>query len=503
MRRRAQKRAQATATETKQRKDLPISIDDVRNTILRIQEEQEEQFLPKDIHQAARSVFYNPRTGFMRDARTLLSRLPPSIKDKVIRDNLTDKLQSFLNAQETIQENTQRRVHRTSHGTISAQTPGHKLQSDLLDMKKFLAFDDHASNKWILTVVDVYSRKAWAAVLKTKGTEDVTPAIKSILDEIGEYLEASGYPPIDSIQTDQGVEFKNQGVARILKIKDIELHENELDDHEAQGIVERFNQTLRRKLQLFWTAHETRVWQKILPEIIYNYNNTVHSTLGATPDDIFYGRAQPLPPGAAMKQKEDDLKTELKQKEREQQKTQTLGEPQVLKKKIKIQELKKKIRRLNQPNSVQRRIMKLRIGDRVRIYIKPENLFSKRAHLASYSKEVYVITNLNKNKTKKSVPVKHPIRIVPLAAFRDFIRHGPSGDPPSYITIRADYLKVVKRVETIPQNEMRAYKRTTQKEIKEVVTKQQVERRNKRAAVSEQNIISEKRVRKASSRLDL
>ena len=55
---------------------------------------------------------------------------------------------------------------------------------------------------------------------------------------------------------------------------------------QSNGNVERFNRTLKRSLEMAMKIKKTKDWPKLLPEIINNYNNTVHDTTGKTPNDL-------------------------------------------------------------------------------------------------------------------------------------------------------------------------------------------------------------------------
>lgn len=49
--------------------------------------------------------------------------------------------------------------------------------------------------------------------------------------------------------------------------------------------IERFNRTLRNRISKYLLAYNTHNWIDKLEEIIYNYNNQVHSMTKKTPTD--------------------------------------------------------------------------------------------------------------------------------------------------------------------------------------------------------------------------
>ena len=79
-------------------------------------------------------------------------------------------------------------------------------QADLADVS--LLAKRNKGYHFILTVIDLFSRYAWARPLKTKGGKEVASAFKSIFNE--------GRIP-KRIQTDQGKEFENQHVRKLFR----------------------------------------------------------------------------------------------------------------------------------------------------------------------------------------------------------------------------------------------------------------------------------------------
>ena len=76
-------------------------------------------------------------------------------------------------------------------------------QMDLVDMQKLSRWNK--GNKYLLTVIDVLSKYAWAVPIKSKRSQDMIRGLESI------YQQASPRRPLH-VQTDQGKEFYNIGV---------------------------------------------------------------------------------------------------------------------------------------------------------------------------------------------------------------------------------------------------------------------------------------------------
>ncbi|RLU15422.1 hypothetical protein DMN91_012416 [Ooceraea biroi] len=114
---------------------------------------------------------------------------------------------------------------------------------------------------YILTVIDVLSKYAWAVPLKSKGGSEVAATIAGII------RESKRCPK--NLQTDQGKEFYNTNVQRLMRKHNIN-HYSTYSVLKA-SIVERFNRTLKnnmwkmfaqRKLQDNSAVHTSRIMQE-------------------------------------------------------------------------------------------------------------------------------------------------------------------------------------------------------------------------------------------------
>ena len=63
----------------------------------------------------------------------------------------------------------------------------------------------------------------------------------------------------------------------------IVLHFNRPGDKLGTAIVERFNRTLRNLIERYKVSHNTSLWVNAFPDLVYNYNNSHHSSLNTTP----------------------------------------------------------------------------------------------------------------------------------------------------------------------------------------------------------------------------
>ena len=138
----------------------------------------------------------------------------------------------------------------------------------------------HMNNnyRYILTVVDLFSKKAWAVPLKTKFADEIVEGLKQV-------FAANGKTPT-ILQSDNGGEFANAQIDNFLKEKKVKSIHSLAYKPTSQGAVERFNQTLKHLIYAQFSLYGTKKWTDVLPELLKNYNSSVHSTTNRTPDEL-------------------------------------------------------------------------------------------------------------------------------------------------------------------------------------------------------------------------
>lgn len=148
------------------------------------------------------------------------------------------------------------------------------LQADLVEMIPYAR--QNQGMKYILTVINIFSKKAYARPLKRKTGEEVKNALESVLKSLGHSIR--------HIHTDRGKEFYNGTVRAMLKRYNVRLYSTFTTMKAA--ICERFNRTLKSKMWKLFTLNGTHRWTDILPKLISEYNKTVHSTIKMRPNDV-------------------------------------------------------------------------------------------------------------------------------------------------------------------------------------------------------------------------
>ena len=184
-----------------------------------------------------------------------------------------DRIKRYLSSRDAYTLHKQRRIHFPRRRTYSKGI-GDLYQADLVDMTNVSRYND--SFKYLLTCVDVFSKKAWVVPLLSKSARHVTEAFEKIL-ESGEKC--------NMLQTDKGSEFLNGTFQNMLKRHDIHFYTSENEDIKA-AVVERFNRTLKTKMYRYFTFKNTWRYIDVLQELVDSYNGTYHRSIGMSPDEV-------------------------------------------------------------------------------------------------------------------------------------------------------------------------------------------------------------------------
>ena len=143
--------------------------------------------------------------------------------------------------------------------------------ADLVFMDKL--FKWNSGYKYILTVIDVFSKFAWAIPLKSKTGVSITDAFNDIIKKYNRKPKC--------LWVNKGSEFYNKIFKDWLEKNDIKMYST---FNEGKAVViERFNRTLKNKMYKQFTIQNNTIWYNILDDLINKYNNTKHSSIKMTP----------------------------------------------------------------------------------------------------------------------------------------------------------------------------------------------------------------------------
>lgn len=215
---------------------------------------------------------------------TLINKVYKVDKNQWGRDKLWKLLKSqgsdisrrqvaeWLSKQESHQIYTRPRAEERTFETISPSNTRQRIVIDLVDMSLY----EIDNKKWILNAVDAYSKKAWSEVIESKSKENVLSGFKKIVKKIGLFK---------ILQSDNGKEFVNEDMDNYLKSIDVKHITSQPYRPQSQGIIERFNGTLKTILFRYMANSGDRNWPKYLSDLVDSYNNTYHRVIKMTPNE--------------------------------------------------------------------------------------------------------------------------------------------------------------------------------------------------------------------------
>src|SRR5277367_4469193 len=150
-------------------------------------------------------------------------------------------------------------------------------QADLVDMQKYATYN--GNHTFILTVIDTFSKFAFAVPLKNKRPDSVIEAFSTIFKDRKPRF----------IHTDKGMEFLAHRVQSFFKNEGIHHYSTENETIKA-SVSERWNQTLKRLMFRVFTYRGNYRYMDILQDLVQNYNNTFHRSIQRPPGSVKTGK---------------------------------------------------------------------------------------------------------------------------------------------------------------------------------------------------------------------
>lgn len=137
----------------------------------------------------------------------------------------------------------------------------------------------------LLTIIDLFSRYAFAVILPNKSGKVVADAFDKILAKI-----APNTP--STIRTDNGSEFKAGEFQKVLKKYGIRHIFSEPYSPTQNSVIERLNRTLKMSIYKFLSQwNQEIITDDDLEKLVKNYNSTIHRTILQAPDEVHFGDA--------------------------------------------------------------------------------------------------------------------------------------------------------------------------------------------------------------------
>lgn len=218
-------------------------------------------------YQKLKKLFYNPKQGL-----NSVDKIKIKAEENEI-DLKPQDIEEFYNKQPITQ--IMKPIRKPpAFSSYVANYPGHIYQMDIIVYQKY----KYHNYQYILVIIDIYSRFANARAMTNR-------TLPTIINKFEEMIEEMGAP--FKLQSDN--EFNKSEFIKVLKKYDIKARFSDPDEKNKNPIVERVNATIETLLQKLRILFKRADWYNLLQDVLYNYNNTTHSTIKNKPIDVFKG----------------------------------------------------------------------------------------------------------------------------------------------------------------------------------------------------------------------
>ena len=144
--------------------------------------------------------------------------------------------------------------------------------TDLVDMTQYSKINK--GYKYIFTNIDVFSKIAYAFLLKSKKIQDIKPCFEKIFKK--------NKPKY--IWSDKEPAFFSKEMQQFFKDNNVKIYHT--NSHLKSVIIERFNRSLRELMMKEFVKNNNTIWYNILTKLIKIYNNRYHSTIKMKPIEV-------------------------------------------------------------------------------------------------------------------------------------------------------------------------------------------------------------------------
>jgi hypothetical protein len=241
------------------------------------------------------AIYHNPAHHAAFGGRDVLQAASRSTKKETENFLLKDKV--YRKFKQTRQKFDRARIFVSSIG--------HQLQADLMDLQKYSR--QNKGFKYVLVVVDAFSRLTLARPLKNKSGPEVAYSMKDIFAELRSRNKLGA---VVLLASDLGTEFWNKHADVVYK--QFNVHHFALRPSKKCAMAENSGRWLLDRIYK-WMEHKGHnKWVELLPEFVKAKNARPNSTIGMAPQDVTFDNQatvyQKLYPGEISKGNTPPLK---------------------------------------------------------------------------------------------------------------------------------------------------------------------------------------------------
>lgn len=191
------------------------------------------------------------------------------------------EVDDFIKSKSEQQQTTITSVKKKDLGRIVSYYPLSVIQMDIFDLSKY--YRDNQGYKYILCIVDVYSRKVWTYKMKNKDNNNVFESFNTFMID----SNLKKYTPT-ILMSDNDSTFMNDKFQQILQSHKIIHQPNKLNDHHSLGLIDSFARTLKKTFTRIFLQNNSSNWINHVNEVISNFNNMPNSAIdNIKPNDAF------------------------------------------------------------------------------------------------------------------------------------------------------------------------------------------------------------------------
>ncbi|GFS19132.1 Pol polyprotein [Elysia marginata] len=170
------------------------------------------------------------------------------------------------------------------HQPLQHLTAHYPLQIVAMDFTQLERASD--GREHVLVLTDIFTKWTVAVPVHDQTTKTVVKVL------INDWILKYGAP--QQLHSDQGSSFEAAVVKELCEQYQINKTRTTAYHPAGNGQTERYNKTMFNLLRTL-TPEEKRRWPQLLPELVFWYNTTAHSTTGHSPYLLLYGREPRLP----------------------------------------------------------------------------------------------------------------------------------------------------------------------------------------------------------------
>ena len=205
-------------------------------------------------------VYRDPRTGFGSIASTL--KATRARNPFVSRDEVKQFFETLRDRQDRPQR---------GYNSFVPQEPMHEVQVDLAFMQNF----GPKPYPYMLVAIDSFSKKVAALPLKDRLATTTATAMRTVIDSLGVPSQ---------VYSDDGAEFKKE-FKQLLDDWAIEKQVTRGHAFFVERVIRTIKEGILRRLEQ--GVGRRGQWHLLLPDIIAQINNRVHTATGVTPNEAY------------------------------------------------------------------------------------------------------------------------------------------------------------------------------------------------------------------------